>query len=76
MDHKRIKVSGGGGRYSGSREQALPKQKRACRNKQHTLIGIILEIEKLICSFFTVGGNFRKPRDILRSFQVMIRFAG
>ena len=63
MDHKRIRVSGGWDRYSGSREQTLPKQKRACRNKQHTLIGIILEIEKLICSFFTVGGNFRKPRD-------------
>ena len=65
MDHKRIRVSGGWDRYSGSREQTLPKQKRACRNKQHTLIGIILEIEKLICSFFTVGGNFRKPRDTL-----------
>ena len=43
----------------------LIKKKRACRGKQHTLIGIISKIEKIICSFFTVGGNFKMPRDIL-----------
>ena len=41
----------------------LIKKKRACRGKQHTLIGIISKIEKIICSYFTVGGNFKMPRD-------------
>ena len=40
------------------------KKKRACRGKQHTLIGIISKIEKIFCSFFTVGSNFKMPRDI------------
>ena len=44
----------------------LMKKKRACRGKQHTLIGIISKIEKIICSFFTVGGNFKMPRDSQR----------
>ena len=39
------------------------KKKRACRGKQHTLIGIISKIEKIFCSFFTVGSNFKMPRD-------------
>ena len=43
------------------------KKKRACRGKQHTLIGIISKIEKIICSFFTVGGNFKMPRDSKRA---------
>ena len=39
------------------------KRKRACRHKQHTLIGIISNVEKLICCFFTVCGKFKTPRD-------------